>query len=265
MMRVFAGISFVALLSSAAFGQSAAVVPTFDIADVHVSPRSDWVKKPANNMQGGFLNGGRYELRRATMLDFIKTAYSINADKIYGGPSWLDYDRFEVVAKAPAATRPEDLKLMLRSLLADRFKLVVKMDTRPMPAYVLSVGKEKPKLKPTDGSGFSGCQNLRPGPPVPGAPRTTTVQCRGVTMEGFAAELRRRADPASRNIPVMDSTGLEGAWDFDLQYGVAVTVLATGITRQESDTITQAVEKQLGLMLELFKSSATGSGCGECE
>src|SRR5580700_2406434 len=229
MSRVFAGISFAALLSGAALGQATA---TFDIADVHVSPRGEWVKKPANNLQGGFLTGDRYELRRATMLDLIKTAYSIEADKVYGGPSWLDYDRFEVIAKAPPATRPDDLKRMLQSLLADRFKLAVKMDTRPMPAYVLSLGKDKPKLKPAVGSDSSGCQNVRPPP----APRTIGLQCRGVTMEALAAELRRRADAASRNIPVVDSTGLEGAWDFDLQYGAAVTAIATGITTQEGDT-----------------------------
>jgi uncharacterized protein (TIGR03435 family) len=249
MVRIFAGISFVALLSSGAFGQSAAALPKFDIADVHVSPRSEWVKKPVNNIGGGFLSAGRYELRRATMLELIKTAYSVDAEKVYGGPSWLDYDRYEVVAKTEPGTRPEDLRRMLQSLLEDRFNLVVKMDTRPMPAYVLSTGKEKPKLKPAAGSDSSGCQNLRP--PVP---RTTTIQCRGVTMEAFVAELRRRADPASRNIPVVDSTALEGAWDFDLQYGTAVTAIATGITRQEGDTITQAVEKQLGLTLELSRT-----------
>jgi uncharacterized protein (TIGR03435 family) len=112
MTRFFAGISFVALLSRAALGQSAKATPAFDIADVHVSPRSDWVKKAGTQMQGGLLNAGRYELRRATMLDLIRTGYGVDADKVYGGPSWLDYDRFEIIAKAPPTTRPEALKLM---------------------------------------------------------------------------------------------------------------------------------------------------------
>lgn len=85
MVRIFTAVSF-ALLPGMAWGQS----PTFDIAGVQVSPRAEWVKKPANNMQGGFLSTGRYELRRATMLDLIKTAYSIDAGKVYGGPNWLD-------------------------------------------------------------------------------------------------------------------------------------------------------------------------------
>src|SRR5580704_13950987 len=139
-MRRSASLGIAMLLSGAAFGQSAVTKPSFDIADVHVSPRGSWAKTAANAIQGGFLNAGRYELRRATMLDLIRTAYGLDADKVYGGPSWLDYDRFEVIAKAPPTTRPETVKLMLQSLLADRFKLVVHQDTQPLPAYALSVG-----------------------------------------------------------------------------------------------------------------------------
>lgn len=249
MMRTYLGIILAALLSPAAFAQPAANRPRFDVADVHVSPRGDWVKKPTNYVKGGFLAGDRYELGRVTMLDLIKTAYSIEPDKVYGGPSWLDYDRFEVIAKASPETRPEALNLMLQSLLEDRFKLVVKMDTRPMPAYVLSAGKDKPKLKAAAVSDSGGCQNGRGT-----EPGTSSLQCRGVTMEAFAAALRQRVDLASRNLPVVDSTGLKGAWDFDLQYGNRVTPVSTGIATQQGATLTEAVEKQLGLKLELSKS-----------
>ncbi len=68
-MRRSASIGLAILLSAVSFGQSAATKPAFDIADVHVSPRGNWTKTPANSMQGGFLNAGRYALRRATMLD----------------------------------------------------------------------------------------------------------------------------------------------------------------------------------------------------
>lgn len=254
MMRVLAGIGFVALLLPAMFGQSTETPIKFDIEDVHLSSRTDWVKTPANNMQGGFLSADRYVLRRATMLDLIKAAYAVDAEKVYGGPNWLDYDRYEVVAKTKLGTRPEDLRRMLQSLLAQRFNLVVKMDTRPMPAYVLSVGKEKPKLKPSEGVGSSGCQGLR-GTEL----RTTRLECRGVTMEALAAQIRQvsgrtLAGNAGGNLPVVDSTGLEGTWDFDLQYGAAVTNMSTGITTQEGGGIVEAVNKQLGLTLELSKT-----------
>jgi uncharacterized protein (TIGR03435 family) len=94
-MRAFAGTTFIALLSGAAFGQAAK--PAFQIADVHASAPSR-----LQNMQGGVLQGGRYEIRRATMLDLIKTAYGVDADTVFGGPNWLEWGRFDVIAKAPA-------------------------------------------------------------------------------------------------------------------------------------------------------------------
>ena len=72
------------LLASVAFGQ------TFEFAEVHVSA-------PSTNptMRGGSLRGGRYEVRTATMVDLISAAYDMEPDKVLGGPSWLDWDRFE--------------------------------------------------------------------------------------------------------------------------------------------------------------------------
>ena len=99
MMRAFAYISFAALLSGAAFGQSTSTKPAFQIADVHVSPHAS---NPI--MQGGVLRAGRYELRQATMLDLIKTAYGVDPETVVGGPGWLESDRFDVIAKASPAT-----------------------------------------------------------------------------------------------------------------------------------------------------------------
>src|SRR6266480_1336635 len=100
MMRAFITISLVALLSAAALGQSPS--PPFDVADVHVSART------ANpNVSGGILRAGRYELRRATRVDLIRNAYGVDADKVVGGPSWFEADRFDVIAKAPPSTPPE--------------------------------------------------------------------------------------------------------------------------------------------------------------
>ena len=142
-MRSASCFGLLAIVSSVALCQPAREKLSFEIADVHVSPRAEWVKKGAYILQGGYVNAGRYELRHATMLDLIEAAYAVEAAKVYGGPAWLDYDRFELAAKVPPETRPEDLKLMLQSLLAERFNLAVKMDTRPVTAYVLSVGKGK--------------------------------------------------------------------------------------------------------------------------
>jgi len=73
-------------------------------------------------------------------------------------------------------------------------------------------------------------------------------------MEALAAEIRRRAIGADRNVPVVDSTGLKCEWDFDLQYGVTVSSMVTGAITQEGDTLAEAIDKQLGLTLELSKA-----------
>jgi len=233
MMRALAGMSFTIFVS--AFAAS----PAFDIADVHVSPRSDWVKNAVHRMDGGVLGGDRYELHRATMLDLIRTAYNIDADKVFGGPSWLDYDRFEIIAKTKPGTRPATLRLMLQTLLADRFHLVVKVDMQPVPGYVLSIGKGNLKLKAAaDGSHSTGCQN---NPHPDAGVMYMNVQCQGITMADFAVFLRGSVS----RLPVLDSTGLDGSWDIDLQYP-SRNMAAAGTA---DANVVSEVEK-LGLKLE---------------
>jgi uncharacterized protein (TIGR03435 family) len=96
MMRVFAGISFVAF-SSMVFGQAPEATPTFEIADVHGSARTS---NPNPYTTGGVLRAGRYDLRNATMLDMIRTAWGVDPDTILGGPNWLETDRFDGVLPA---------------------------------------------------------------------------------------------------------------------------------------------------------------------
>lgn len=105
------------------------------------------------------VHAGRYEVRNATLLDLIRSAYNVDADKVWGGPAWLDYDRFDVIGKIPSSAPSQDtLKLMLQALLADRFKLAVHKDTKPVTGLVLSMGKAKPKIKEAEGSGDTGCK-----------------------------------------------------------------------------------------------------------
>src|SRR6516162_6976397 len=107
------------ILALLAFGQNAEP-PQFLAADVHVSARTQ-----NQGMRGPSTRGERYELKNATMVNLIGLAYSSNATKILGGPSWLEMDRFDVIAKQPPQTSPDTQRLMLRALLKDRFKLVV--------------------------------------------------------------------------------------------------------------------------------------------
>ena len=87
-------------LTSFAHGQATEPLPSFEAADVHVSPRS---ANPNVQSLGGFVRGGRYQFRNATMLDLIGSAYGVEPVKVVGGPSWLETDRFDILAKAPAS------------------------------------------------------------------------------------------------------------------------------------------------------------------
>src|SRR5271166_2971624 len=131
MWRTLASLSIAAaLLSAPALGQSTETQATFEVADVHVSP-------PTRNpyMRGPMVRQGLYQIRYATMLDLIKTAYGIDAERVLDGPNWLEKDTFDVIAKLPEGTTAETAKPMLRGLLADRFKLSVRNDNKPVPAY----------------------------------------------------------------------------------------------------------------------------------
>jgi len=125
MNRALSATILVALLSGAGSGQSPQTpATTFELADVHVS-----AKTTNPFMRGGVLRGGRYEVRTASMVDLIRTAYGLDDNnKVVGGPSWLDTNRFDIIAKAPQSTSQENLKLMLQALLADRAKIVPRSD-----------------------------------------------------------------------------------------------------------------------------------------
>ena len=246
MMRALAGVGVIVFLSGVGSGQNitAAAPPTFEIADVHVSPKG---KLPY--MTGGVLRGTRYDIRNASMLDLVRTAYSVDDDsKIQGGPSWLETDRFDIIAQAPATTTQESVKMMLQALLADRFKLVVRMESKPMPVFVLSMGKGKPKLKEAEGKGQPGCQG-QPQTPQPGVIQNALVFCRGVSMESFATQIRGMANAYLTN-PVVDQTGLKGNWDFDITWTGKALLTAAGA---DGISIFDAVDKQLGLKLEASK------------
>jgi uncharacterized protein (TIGR03435 family) len=236
--------------------------PQFEIADVHVSTAS-----AANQaMSGGGMRAGIYRIGTATMVDLIKTAYGVDADKILGGPSWLELDRYDVFAKGPDPTSADAARLMLQALLADRFKLVLHRDSRPLPGFALTVGKT-PKLKKADGSGSGGCkftpqytdaeftarrQALTQAGKNPFILQTYLFACQNMTMAAFAESMRNM--PNANFNTVADRTGLSGEWDFNFKYSSQPPIIAADAEIDgENITIFDAIDKQLGLKLEPAK------------
>ena len=153
-----------------------------------------------------------------------------------------------MLAKAPQSTSPENVKLMLQALLAERFKLVVHKDTKPLAGYALTVGKGKPKMKEAEGTGSPNCQGQQqPAPPAQLV--YMVITCRNMTMETFAQNLRGIGGPYFDN-PVVDQTGLTGSWDIDLKLTPRQFLSQVG---SEAITIFDAVDSQLGLKLDLQK------------
>jgi uncharacterized protein (TIGR03435 family) len=227
---------------------SAPATAAFDIVDIHASP---FLRDLGTRMQGGNLSGDRYILRQVTMTQLVVAAYKVEPAYVQGGPSWLDWDRFDIEAKTPPTTSKEEIRLMLQLLLAQRFGLMAHSGTAPMPVYMLTAQNGKTKLKESNGTGDPSCQ---PQPPpanqTPGVIPQIVVACRNESMEQFTQFLRMigNATVGDTVKPVIDSTGLKGAYDFDLKWTPPQLLARAG---SEGISIFDAVDKELGLKLAL--------------
>jgi uncharacterized protein (TIGR03435 family) len=225
-----------------AFGQSTEPATKFEAATISISPP----QSTSRLARGPYLRNGRWEMRLATMVDLIAAAYNVDDDKVAGGPSWLELDRFDIAAKVNGKPSAEALRPMVQALLADRFKLVVKQDIKPAPAYLLTLGK-KLNLKPSDGSG-SGCKSeFKMDAPSADGQRpgiTFGSTCRNMSMTEFAQQLRYLPSQLGGK-PVVDKTGLDGVFDFEISFSAAMNGVNSGVTS------TEALDKQLGLKLTL--------------
>ena len=90
----------------------------------------------------------------------ITQAYRVSGYQLVGGPSWLDSERFDIVAKAPEGSRPDQTMLMLRGLLADRFKLKVHGETRDTQIYALVLARSDGKLGPKLSKTTDDCEKI---------------------------------------------------------------------------------------------------------
>jgi len=154
----------------------------------------------------------------------ILEAYQLPQPRLSGGPGWLDADRFSLEAKAEGANDTQ-LRQMLQTLLAERFKLVVHHTTKEMPVFALVVGKNGTKLR-----------EWKDGDPMPPFGGANNFRDRG-TMQHFA-DFLSNADSVGR--PVLDQTGLKGVYVFYVEWG-------------EDEAFLPAMQDQLGLKLESQK------------
>ncbi|HEY4087706.1 MAG TPA: TIGR03435 family protein [Bryobacteraceae bacterium] len=214
----------------------------FDAAAIHASAGLPVIHMPMldSSMRGGQIRQGRYEVRSATLVDLIATAYRVDRDKVSGGPPWINTDIFDVIAKAPASTTPDALRLMLQALLAERFGLQVHPGTKPLPGLALTAGVHL-QLKSSNG-GESRCRNT-----AQNGAAVIAISCENVTMTDFAAQLPRLTGAWLMGNPVADMTGLQGGWNFTLKMSGRNWLKAAG---SDGISLSEALEKQLGLTLD---------------
>jgi uncharacterized protein (TIGR03435 family) len=266
--------SLTALLSFKVHAQTSAK-PEFEVADVRVN-------KLADNPAAEFLPGGQVNLRGVTMKALIGlgwketrvfpevsnvsvallpllSQFNVNADDyLKGAPPWLNADRFDVIAKAPAGTPTDTIRLMIRTLLTDRFHLVVHTEQKQMKVYVMTIAKGGPKLTAAQ----PGSESAGTGQPT--CARSISPDnvyhrdCRNMTMAELAEQLPSFAPRFFEGKPVLDSTGLKGAWDFRVDWtpmngGLAPLLQPAQGNEQTYDTgmtIFRTMERNLGLKLE---------------
>lgn len=208
------------LIAACAFAQ----MPAFEAATIKPSK-----SQPGRSAQ--HTRTGMIVLTGKTLKGLIANAYDVEDFQVSGGPKWMDDDRYDVNAKAEGAATGQQLRLMLQTLLADRFQLAIHREQRIGPAYALVVVKSGLKIKPVESA---------TGTNAKGGKGQLTVT--GMPMPEFADLLAREL-----KTPVVNLTETAGAYDFKLEWSLE------GDADDVQSALFAALQAQLGLKLESRK------------
>jgi len=205
--------------------------------------------KPASECTYDRMFGPGQVVLNVPLSPILITAFKVSKDQIIG-PSWLESDCFEIVAKLPEGSTPDQIPAMLLDLLKERFKMSTHKESRPSTIYALVVDKGGPKIKAAaENSTFMGK-----------APRNAIAVGRGggsikgiMTMEMLAKALSNQGYG-----PIMDATGLKGEYEISLSWaadrGMAQTPPSDAASTPRADLLT-ALRESLGLKLEPRKGA----------
>jgi uncharacterized protein (TIGR03435 family) len=207
---------------------------SFEVASIKPHPRAadaPVFKNPdVNPIQ---ISGNRVTLQMIGLKGLVMAAYKVKEYQVSGGPAWSSAidSAYDIEARTAGAAAPGmvQVQLMLQSLLADRFHLKLRRESKRIPVYNLAVAQAGTKLKAVTGE----------HPPPPGM--------REGSMDQLAALLSLMVDR-----PVVDKTGLAGIY----QYSDSLTLLDIG-AQDSADAIVRAlsaIQDQLGLKVESGKA-----------
>lgn len=227
-----------AVCSCGLAAQQTPSLPSFDVASI----------KPSQILREGG-RGGRRERIEAPpgslimgsvrFSTLVRWAYDV-LDYQVTGPGWINDERYDLSAKAADPVAEPELRKMLQSLLAERFRLTIHRQTREMNAYVIVIGKNGPKMQPSQTQGES---SIRPNGVM------------GVVAE--RADLREMLSMLSQALqaPVIDQTGLKGRYDFKVDMSPYITpeMLSAKGPPDIAGIAIIALQEQLGLKMESKK------------
>lgn len=226
---------------------------TFEVAEIRPSP--------PGTSEGGFSikPGGRLDAHGITLRELISFAWQTDYDDEIIGPKSIETARFDIVAKASSAISGsgqqinfdiDSLSQMVKSMLEDRFRLKVHTESQPVTVYVLMAAK--PKMKTADASNRTSCKNTASGVANVASSVSRNFLCQNITMAQFADKLPQIAGGYIDH-PVVDMTGLGGAYDFSLNFSPARAMQSGAGDPNGAISLFEAMEKQLGLKLEQQK------------
>jgi len=214
--------------------------PAFEAATIKLSG------DPPGSISGIYETKGRINAPNVTLKRCIRGAYSIPEPQIVGTPKWAGQDRYYIEAKAAAPAASHELMLMLQTLLADRFRLVLHREQRPLAGYRLVVAKGGLRAQPS-----------APDRGSTGQSRLGSIEAKAYTLEQFALKLSEVLQK-----PVLDKTGIRGRFDWKLEW-TPDEMQAKPPLAAERDSATEtgpslfaALKEQLGLQLVSARVSA---------
>lgn len=195
----------------------------------------------------------------------IQLAYNVREFQVLGGPSWTKSDRYEVVAKANGNATFEQMRPMLQALLADRFQLALRRETRELPVYELTVAKGGLKIEATKAGSCVTFDPDTPRPPLnPNRPPPplcgnvgrgifsfvrNSIKSVGISMPKFVETLSGEVGAT-----VVDKTGFTEKFNFRLEFA---SEQAAGVGTEDASpgdpSIFAALQDQLGLQLKSAK------------
>ncbi|MGB6945477.1 MAG: TIGR03435 family protein [Bryobacteraceae bacterium] len=223
-------------------GQPPSQRPSFEVADIRPSTQANALESKER-----ILPSGRVELPGETVVSLIMFAYSVQGNMIEDVPKWARDSHFDIIAKSSPNPSRAALRMMVQSLLAERFKLAFHTEDKSMAVFVLTVAKNGPRLQKASG----GRQQCRWRKVELGVMRR---ECQNLTMSEFASQLPRF--PVGIDRPVIDETGLKDAYDLQFEVGFVRPMVVSARdgnffpnTDSGGPSIFSALEK-IGLKLE---------------